>query len=166
MTTRFLFRPGSSGDVLQTAVIAALFLASLAAAAAQAQDRVVGEALKLPTQSTLNMQHCPEGKWEIGKDQWGPIVRVNMLKIADADWKKVPGVKKAWRMKGFEGVAGMAFHPIISEVKDVDGDGKPDIFRLRSEHAGARIERLRYDDGSVVWESDPVGELYGDETSN
>jgi hypothetical protein len=37
---------------------------------------------------------------------------------------------------------------------------------LRSEHAGARIERLRYDDGSVVWESDPVGELYGDETSN
>lgn len=162
--TRFLFRLGYGGDVLQTAVIAALLLASLAAAAAQAQDRVVGEALKLPTQSTLNMQHCPEGKWEIGKDQWGPIVRVNMLKITDADWKKVPGVKKAWRMKGFEGVAGMAFHPIISEMKDVDGDGKPDIFRLRSEHAGARIERLRYDDGSVVWESDPVGGLYGDES--
>jgi hypothetical protein len=67
-------------------------------------------------------------------------------------------------MKGFEGVPGMAFHPILSEVKDVDGDGKLDIFRCRSEHLGARIERLRCDDGSVVWESEPVGAMFGDET--
>jgi outer membrane protein assembly factor BamB len=112
----------------------------------------------------VNMQLCPKGKWEIGEDAWGKIVRVNMLKIRDADWKKVPGVKKAWRMKGFEGVEGMAFHPVISEVKDVNRDKKPDIFRLRSEHAGAQIERLRYKDGSVVWVSEPVGALYGDES--
>jgi len=67
-------------------------------------------------------------------------------------------------MQGFEGEEGMAFHPIISEIKDVDDDGKPDIFRLRSEHPGAQIERLRYDDGSVVWESDPVGPFHGDES--
>lgn len=111
-----------------------------------------------------NMHLCPEGKWEVAEDQWGTIIRVNMLKITPADWVKVPGVKKAWPMKGFEGVPGMAFHPILSEVKDVDRDGKPDIFRCRSEHPGARIERLRYDDGSVVWESEPLGALFGDET--
>ena len=92
------------------------------------------------------------------------IVRVNMLKVTAADWTQIPGVKNAWPMKGFEGVPGMAFHPIISEVKDVDSDGKPDIFRCRSEHPGARVERRRYDDGSVVWESEPLGALHGDES--
>ena len=111
-----------------------------------------------------NMHLCPQAKWTVGEDKWGKIVRVNMLKITAADWAQVPGVKKAWPMKGFEGVEGMAFHPVISEVKDVDADGKPDVFRCRSEHPGARIERLRYDDGSVVWESEPLGALHGDES--
>ena len=66
----------------------------------------------------VNMHLCPEGKWTLGEDKWGKIVRVNMLKITNADWAQVPGVKKAWPMKGFEGVEGMAFHPIISEVKE------------------------------------------------
>ncbi|MBL7222960.1 MAG: PQQ-binding-like beta-propeller repeat protein [Candidatus Brocadiae bacterium] len=111
-----------------------------------------------------NMHLRPEDKWTLGSDKWGKIVRVNMLKITAADWAQVPGVKKAWPMKGFEGVEGMAFHPVISEVKDVDGDGTPDVFRCRSEHPGARIERLRYGDGSVVWESEPMGALHGDES--
>jgi len=90
------------------------------------------------------MRLCPEGKWTLGEDNWLKIVRVNMLKITAADWAQVPGVKKTWPMTGFEGAEGMAFHPVITEVKDVDRDGKPDIFRCRSEHPGARIERLRY----------------------
>jgi len=32
-----------------------------------------------------NMHLCPEGKWAVGEDQWGKIVRVNMLKITAAD---------------------------------------------------------------------------------
>jgi len=111
-----------------------------------------------------NMHLCREGKWGLGEDKWGKIVRVNVLKIAAADWAKVPGVKKAWPMKGYEGVAGMAFHPVISEVKDVDADGKAEIFRCRSEHPGARIERLSCDDGSAVWQSEPLGALHGDES--
>jgi outer membrane protein assembly factor BamB len=112
--------------------------------------------------STVNMHLLPDGEFGIGKDQWGEIIRVNMLKIKD--WSRVPCVKKAWKMKGFEGETGMAFHPVISEIKDVDGDGKLDIFRCRSQHDDARIERLRYDDGSVVWESEPMAALHGDES--
>jgi len=121
-----------------------------------------GETQRGNENSTLNMHLLPEGEFEIAKDKWGDIVRVNMLKIKN--WSKVPGVKKAWIMKGFEGEEGMAFHPVISEVKDVDGDGKPDIFRCRSEHEDARIERLRYDVGNVVWESKLMAAFHGDES--
>ncbi len=121
-----------------------------------------GEYKKANSNSKINMHLLPKGEYEIAGDQWGSIVRVNMLKIKY--WSKVPGVKKAWIIKGFEGVEGMAFHPVISEVKDVDADGKSDIFRCRSEHEDARIERLRYDDGRVVWESEPMAALHGDES--
>lgn len=140
-----------------------LLLCSLAQQPLKArQYNPFGETRRSNDNSTLNMHLLPAGEFEVAKDKWGDIVRVNMLKIKD--WSKVPGVKKAWIMKGFEGVEGMAFHPVISEVKDVDGDGKPDIFRCRSEHQGARIERLRYDDGAVVWQSEPMAALHGDES--
>ena len=126
------------------------------------QYNAFGEIRKSDKNSTLNMHLLPEVEFAVEEDKFGEIVRVNMLKVKD--WSRVPGVKKAWGMKGFEGEEGMAFHPIISEVKDVDGDGKLDIFRCRSEHQGARIERLRYDDGSVVWESEPMAALHGDES--
>ncbi len=121
--------------------------------------------------SVVNMHLRPDSKWEIGEDEWGKIVRVNMLKMTAADWGNVPGVKKAWLMPdapgflaGDETEEGMAFHPVISEVKDIDGDGKPDVFRLRSWRPGTRIQRLRHDDGSVVWESAQVGAYAGDES--
>lgn len=127
-------------------------------------DHALGRSEKEVIMRNRNMNLCPEGKWEVGKDQWGKIVRVNMLKIEDEDWEEIPGVKKAWPMQGYEGVEGMAYHPIISEIKDVDGDGKLDLFRRRGEYSGSRIERLHYSDGSVVWASEPLGVLSGDES--
>ena len=95
-----------------------------------------GEIGKAKQNSTLNMHLLPDGEFAVGKDQWGDIVRVNMLKIKD--WSKVPRVKKAWVMEGFEGEDGMAFHPIISEIKDVEGDGKPDfIMPFGARHWGS-----------------------------
>ncbi len=147
----------------RNALIAPLLLAAFGPQLLQAQpSNPFGEIRKSDKNSTLNMHLCPKGEFAVGRDQWGDIVRVNMLKIRD--WSKVPGVKKAWIMKGFEGEEGMAFHSVISEVKDVDGDGELDIFRRRSEHAGEGIERLDYDDGSVVWVSEPVGAMSGDES--
>lgn len=130
----------------------------------QAVDSVLynpfGEYERANSNSKVNMHLLPKGEYEIGSDQWGKIVRVNMLKIRA--WSNVPGVKKAWIKKSFEGVEGMAFHPVISDVKDVDADGKSDIFRCRSEHEDARIERLGHDDGRVVWVSEPMAALHGD----
>jgi len=147
----------------RTHTITLVLLCSLVPQALSAQQHnPFGEVKKANENATLNMHLLPEGGYEVSKDPWGDIVRVNMLKIKD--WSKVPGVKQAWPMQGYEGVEGMAFHPILSELKDVDGDGQPDIFRCQSEHAGARIERLRYEDGAVVWESEPLGALFGDET--
>ena len=105
-----------------------LLILGLQSLGAQQYDPFGEYGVKSNTNSTVNMHLLPEGEFEVGKDQWGDIVRVNMLKIKD--WSKVPGVKKAWIMKGFEGEEGMAFHPVISEVKDVDGDGTAGYFPL------------------------------------
>ena len=144
-------------------ILTFLLLAGCASLPIHANEhKPFGETKKANKNSTLNMHLLPDGEFAVGKDKWGEVVRVNMLKIKD--WSKVPGVKKAWTMTGHEGEPGMAFHPIISEVKDVDGDGKMDVFRCRSEHDGAKIERLRYADGSVVWESESMAALHGDES--
>jgi len=149
------------------AVVLMMAIFCMSAAQAGQQDKeyspfgVMSKGEKIPR---VNMHLQPEGKWKVGEDKWGKIVRVNTKKISGDDWQTVPGVEKAWPMQGYEGIEGMAFHPIISEVKDIDGDGVPEVFRCRSEHKGARIERLSYEDGSVIWESEPVGALHGDES--
>ena len=98
-------------------LITLLLLAALGQQPLHAQqNKPSGEVRKAIKHSTRNMHLLPEGEFAVGKDEFGEIVRINMLKIKD--WSKVPGVKKAWIMKGFEGVEGMAFHPVISEVKD------------------------------------------------
>lgn len=82
----------------RNALIAPLLLAAFGPQLLQAQpSNPFGEIRKSDKNSTLNMHLCPKGEFAVGKDQWGDIVRVNMLKIRD--WSKVPGVKKAWIMK-------------------------------------------------------------------
>ena len=156
------FRRSCAAAAVAVPAMGLLCLCVFATRVEAQQYNPFGEIGKADQNSELNMHLCPKGEFEVGKDRWGKIVRVNMLKIKD--WSKVPGVKKAWIMKGYEGREHMAFHPVISEVKDVDSDGKPDIFRCRSEHPGARIERLRYDDGGLVWQSEPMAALHGDES--
>jgi hypothetical protein len=79
-----------------------LYVISITAQAQSPQANPFGEIRRANENSTVNMHLRPEGKWAIGEDLWGKIVRVNMLTMQDADWDNVPGVKKAWRMQGFE----------------------------------------------------------------
>jgi hypothetical protein len=98
-------------------IVAAIVVASFMASEVKgppARDKSGDKAGGLQYRKT-NMHLCPEGKWALGQDKWGKIVRVNMRKIAHADRAKVPGVKKAWPMTGYEGVEGMAFRPVISD---------------------------------------------------
>jgi len=47
------------------------------------QYRPGGEIARSNKNSTLNMHLCPKGQFEVEKDQWGEIVRVNMLMVKD-----------------------------------------------------------------------------------
>ncbi len=42
-----------------------------------------GETSKGNRNSTFNMHFLPKGEFVVGKDKWGEVVRVNMLKIRD-----------------------------------------------------------------------------------
>ena len=111
------------------------------------------------------LDKVPESEFEIATDEFGKIVRVNLLKIKDSTWEKVPGIKKRWQILGPDGSKTRAFNAVQSDIVDVDGDGEPDIFasalidRVNDddtrERAGA-VERLDYEDRSVIWRSEDM----------
>jgi len=61
-----------------------LCLSAITARGQSPQHNAVDETGTLHYQEA-NMHLCPEGKWALGEDRWGKIVRVNMLKITAAD---------------------------------------------------------------------------------
>jgi hypothetical protein len=71
-----------------------LFVGMITARGQSSQRSVDDKQSKLLYQNA-NMHLCPTGKWVLGEDPWGEIVRVNMLKIAPAEWPEVPGVTPA-----------------------------------------------------------------------
>lgn len=118
VTTVLVFSSTLSSRASELSKVEANHVVQVILVSAKTYKNPFGETSKGNRNSTLNMHLLPKGEFAVGKDKWGEVVRVNMLKIRD--WSKVPGVKKAWTMKGFEGEDYMAFHPVISEVKGVD----------------------------------------------
>jgi hypothetical protein len=107
--------------------------------------------LLILTGSTL-----PEGEFEVGQDEFGEIVRVNLNKIKD--WSKVPGIKMRWKVTGPNGQS-YADHPLVSELKDVDGDGKLDLFRV------SNSVLMRFDENNNrKWKSKQLNSAAGDES--
>jgi len=108
-----------------------------------------------------NLDLVPNAEFVVGQDEYGPIVRVNLLKIQD--WTRVPGIQKAWKACYQKADAEDTFsNLILSEVVNVDGS--------KHFHAFCYIDWYtshiaRYDDaGNCLWVSDRLPPRAGDES--
>lgn len=108
-----------------------------------------------------NLDLVPNAEFTIGKDRYGPVVRVNMLKIKD--WPAVPGIKKAWKAHYLTAGPEDTFsNLILSEVIDVDGRGTFHAFCYIDWY---KSHIARYDDkGRCLWVSDRLPRRAGDES--
>ncbi|MCD4710614.1 MAG: hypothetical protein K8R52_07195 [Bacteroidales bacterium] len=98
----------------------------------------------------------PDGEWDIINDEYGEVVRVNLNKIKD--WSKVPGIKMRWEVTG-PNRESHAEHAVISEIKDVDGDGKLDLFRVSDGVV------MRFDENNnQLWKSKQLNSAADDES--
>ncbi len=98
--------------------------------------------------------------YSIVQDDYGPIVRINVEEIED--WSHVPGVKQCIEIPA-EVDQALPQHAVISNMKDVDGDGRMDIFCRLVEKPYSRI--VRFDDqGNQVWITERLAPGSGDES--
>ena len=118
-------------------------------------------AKKPPDRPPPNVDHIlPAGEFSVDRDQFGPIVRINMNRIRR--WERVPGIKRRWALTGPNGEA-ECYHGVSTNLKDVDSDGCPDIFRVVVSQPEGRLARLD-DRGRIVWLSEKLAPGCGDES--
>ncbi|MFH1614052.1 MAG: PQQ-binding-like beta-propeller repeat protein [Planctomycetota bacterium] len=95
----------------------------------------------------------PEVEQPFGQisDAFGPYVWINLDMIENDEWVDVPGVKLHWDVLGPNGETS-THNAVYSEIRDVDGDGQLDLFRLV--HGGAYTFMARFDEANnMVWRS-------------
>ena len=102
----------------------------------------------------------PAGEFSVDDDEHGMIVRVNLDRIRD--WGRVPGVKRHWALAGPQGQEA-CYHGVCSTLKDVDGDGRLDLFRLVNSQPFGQLARFDQD-GRTVWLSGKLSPGCGDES--
>jgi len=108
-----------------------------------------------------NIDHIlPTGEYSVDDDAYGRIVRVNMDRIRH--WEQVPGIKKRWALTGPEGQAA-CYHGVSSTLKDVDGDGRLDLFRLIHSRPYGQLARID-EDGRMLWKTEKLAPGCGDES--
>ena len=102
----------------------------------------------------------PEGEFAVENDKFGPIVRINVDRIKE--WSQVPGVKQCLSVPLAPGQTEPS-HAVISNMEDVDGDGRMDIFCRVLEQPYSQV--VRFDDrGRRVWTSERLAPGAGDES--
>ena len=108
-----------------------------------------------------NIDHIlPSGEYSVDEDAFGRIVRINMNLVRD--WEQVPGIKKRWALTGPEGQAA-CYHGVSSNLKDVDGDGRLDLFRLIQSKPHGQL--ARFDErGRMLWKTKELAPGCGDES--
>ena len=98
--------------------------------------------------------------WTIVEDEFGALVRIDVEKIED--WGAVPCVRQCIEIPP-EQDQDLPQHGVISNMKDVDGDGRQDIFCRLLEKPYSRI--ARFDDlGKQIWVSERLAPGSGDES--
>ena len=98
--------------------------------------------------------------WSIAEDEFGALVRIDVEKIKD--WGSVPCVRQCIEIPP-EQDQDLPQHGVISNMKDIDGDGRQDIFCRLIEKPYSRI--ARFDDrGKQVWVSERLAPGSGDES--
>lgn len=108
----------------------------------------------------LQAAERPEGEFAVEQDAHGPIVRVNVDKIED--WSRVPGVKQCIKVPPAPGET-QPTNAVISNMKDVDGDGQMDIFCRLIEKPFSQVARFD-ESGKQVWMSERLSPGAGDES--
>ena len=108
-----------------------------------------------------NLDLVPESEFSVGEDSYGPIVRVNMLKIKNL--AIVPGIKKIFKAHYKEPTGKETFNNLIlSEVVDVDGKN---TFHAFSYINWRKSHIARYDENNkCLWVSDSLPSRAGDES--
>lgn len=108
-----------------------------------------------------NIDHIlPAGEFSLDEDAYGRIVRINMDRIQR--WDRVLGIKKHWALTGPENQAA-CYHGVSSTLKDVDGDGTLDLFRLINSQPYGQLARLD-ESGRVLWKTEKLAPGCGDES--
>jgi outer membrane protein assembly factor BamB len=108
-----------------------------------------------------NLDLVPNAEFAVGEDEYGPIVRVNLLKITD--WTAVPGIQKAWKAHYKSPNADDTFsNLILSEVIDVDDSQRFHAFSCIDWY---KSHIARYDEnGACLWVSKVLPHRAGDES--
>jgi outer membrane protein assembly factor BamB len=102
----------------------------------------------------------PAGEFSLDEDAFGRIVRINMNRIQR--WDRVPGIKKHWALTGLDNQPA-CYHGVSSTLKDVDGDGTLDLFRLINSQPYGQLARLD-ESGRVLWKTEKLAPGCGDES--
>ena len=108
-----------------------------------------------------NLNLVPDAEFVVGQDEYGPIVRVNLLKIQN--WTAVPGIKKVWKARYEQPDLEDTFsNLILSEVVRIDGSDRLHAFCYIDWH---KSHIARYDEaGNCLWVSDNLLPRAGDES--
>jgi outer membrane protein assembly factor BamB len=116
--------------------------------------------------AALVLQACPLHAAEdaetpcfaLASEPFGPVYRVDRGKVRSAaDLATVPGVKIAWNV-GERGAEGL-----LANARDVDGDGKVDLFSATRGKKGCYL--VRHDEGGrQVWASELFNPGMGSES--
>lgn len=102
----------------------------------------------------------PEGEFSVDRDEFGKIVRVNVNNLRDLE--KVPGVKQAYPTDA-DPEQPKKHHAVISNMKDLEGDGNLHVFRALIDKPYTRI--ACYDSGGQqVWISEKIAPGGDDES--